>query len=419
MSIQSFVKNTMPENVEVEPNPPFRILKETENKRPIVAVRNKKDTPAECISCGQVVQEDVLIGVQYTYDQNKYTALCVSCSRALGIVGEDVEPTPHVGVTERSAPVGDTTKPRNKTEKGDKKNMGLLKAKKTTAASAATTAPEQRVTDLIVSTDLNTSLELDIDEDTDEEDFAAAPTTAPWNEETTTTPTNPADLRARIDAVNETPSVVPTTAAATTTYVGITKADVDDIVKAAIAEAVKEITTHISKSKTEVKTEINKSVSIIQQEDRDNFNVLVENLSLVGTHLKELTDKLEAALSDEEEETPAPAPTTSPAPPTAAKTTTTTKSAAPSTPPAAAPVKAESKSSSQANRPRFEEYVRQFVGEDGARLEDLADALCSNNYFKTAPDDRSRLLSDLTTLLNNRGYTVADYFVTKQEQTAF
>lgn len=403
------------EKIKIEIDPPFKLLKDMENKRPVFAVSSTAESKDSCVCCTKQVEDKVFVGVQYTYDPTKYSSLCVVCAISLGIV-EDVE-----------KPQVNPEVPKTQKQEGDKKKMGLLKSKKSAASSAPTApTPEEKVSTLLVPSELNLGLELEFDTDEEEDETLSLGEVPPWVDDSATVNAGtPADLRSRIEAVcdDTTPSkgvtqdkaspVVATTTNTTPVFTGLSKSEVHDVVQMVVAEAIKEITTVVSKTKSELKQEFNKAISVLQQETRNNkdaIDVVFENLSIAGTYIKELTDKLEAALADEEEVKETPKTETAQATTTArVETAAVVKMEEPKK---SSPKQATSKSG---DRPVFGEYVKQFVGDSGANLEDLADALVEQAYFKSTPDDRSKFLADLTTLLNHRGFDVVDFFVTARE----
>lgn len=401
-----------PDKMTIETSPPFVLLREAENKRPVFAVRNMPDSQAMCVRCEKTADTEVFVGIQYTYDAKKFSALCVPCAQDMGIVSTTTEGT--------AMTKPDTTEETPKRKRGrppgsgkhqkvaaqaaqdetGEENMGLLKSKLAvkTATVAPVATPEEKVTTLITGDE---SLELD------EEDVASDGIEideAPWKEETPAkidTTTNgkkadtPADLRSRIENVD-----VPKA-----TATGLTKADVQDIVQACLVDTVKALTTTIKEIKAEIKTEVNKALSAVQADVREQVKTVMEHVNTVGVSLDALTKKLDAALSDDEEPT---ATVSAPAITITATNTTAGAEAKKATKPAP-------KAPASTLRPVFADFVAEQVGTNGVRLEPLADMLMEMGYFKTAPDDREQFLSNLTTLLRQRGYKVVDFFVTKAE----
>lgn len=395
-----------PEKVEVVPQGKHTLtfLKEVENKRPVCAVKNATGSMASCVCCRETITTNVFVGVQYTYDVNKFSALCVPCAQSLNIVAEESSmsdnTTTEPAKRKRGRPPGSGKRQQavaaqTTTIKEEETTMGLnLKGKlgKSASGAAAPATPEEKVTSLIEAVVEEGALELEDESETI--DLSAAP---PWREDAieTVATTNgkktdtPADLRTRIESVD-----VPKT-----TATGITKADVQDIVQACLADTVKSLVSSIK----EIKTEVNKALSAVQADVREQIATVMEHVNTVGVSLDSLTKKLDEALTGDEE------PTATVSAPTIAITATNA--------PAVAEAKKTEAPVPNAAKPGtkvpFAEFVRQQVGEEGVRLEPLSDMLLELGYFKAAPDDRARFLSDLTTLLRQRGFKVVDSWVEK------
>ena len=402
------IVTSAPDKVEIVQEHNLKFLKEFENKRPVRAVRGTSGNTVACVSCHKPILDDVFVGVQYTYDPKKFSSLCVPCAGDLGIIqsteetgdkdmAEQDEPTKR----KRGRPAG-STKAKTVEKKESEKEMGLnLKGKIGKAATAApaqtTITPEEKVTTLLAEVDEHVGGGLELDEDIGLE---LDETTPPWKEESPVkveAGTNgkkadtPADLRSRIESV-DVPKAAPT---------GLTKADVQDIVQACLADAMKTITSNIK----EIKTEISKNLSAVQADVRAQVGTIMENIDSVGVYIDLLTKKLDAALADEEPTATVTAPVV-----TVTATTTTAgheaKKATATAPKPAAPA------ANPARQP-FAEFVNEQVGIDGCRLEPLADMLLELGYFKTAPENKDRFLADLTSLLRSRGFKVVDFFVEK------
>lgn len=398
-----------PDKMEVVKSHDLVFLKETENKRPVFAVRNQDGHTASCVCCQKPIPDGVFVGVQYTYDQKKFSALCVECAQNLGIIAgseetnEMSEPTTPTEAPKRKRgrPPG-STKTKTETKKESDNDMGLnLKGKLGKTAPATTaqavTTPEEKVTTLIADDgDFGAGLELD-----EEESSAGLEIDeAPWKEEApakVAAPTNgkkadtPIDLRTRIENVD-----VPKA-----TATGLTKADVQDIVQACLVDTVKAITTTVK----EIKTEVNKALSAVQADVREQVKTVMEHVNTVGVSLDALTKKLDAALSDDEE------PTATISAPTITVTATNTTSGHEAKKATAAAPK--SVASIAPSRQPFADFVATQVGSDGCRLDPLADSLLELGYFKAAPENRDRFLSDLSSLLRARGFKVVDSWVEK------
>jgi hypothetical protein len=380
-------QTSSPDKMTEEPSPPFAILKENESGRPISAVRNMEGYSASCVCCREVITDSVFIGIQYTYDRNKYSSLCLPCAASMGIVSSD----------ESSVPETSTHEEKTKTKKQEGENdMGLLKNKMTAAKTTTQETPEEKVINLLVTSEADNLSIIDVDEEEDSIDLSSS---SPWSDEGTTTsaPSNPNELRARIDSVeSQKESKVPVATNKAVTP-SITKSDVQDVVEACLADTTKDIQSQLSKLRSDLKADFNKQISALEENLGSRIAVVIENLSVAGQLIAELTKKLEDALSDD------------------APTSSTEKAAATTPAPAAESVKREAapKSTSSTGRLPFAEFLKKAVdNNDGARLEDLANQMIELGYFKSVPEDTHTLYADLTRVLRQRGYQVVDFFVT-------
>lgn len=408
-----------------EPSSAIPLARAEYEKRPVFAIRNAPHVPKTyCVSCTEEIADLVFIGVQYTYDDTKFSPLCVECGRKLGIVqSETVKKPPKEKERKKMTESTDTSleapKKRRGRPPGSGKHqraaalaaqleqegkgepiMGLLSKKLSPSTTATAPTPEEKVSSLLVQ-DIDTApFSLEVDDEEEQIELVSSAVDARIEEDVVApVPSNPVDLRSRIESVETGSAKQSTTTTTTVVSSGITKADVQEIVEAVLAELTKDIASQISKLRSSLKAEFSEALKGTSTEITNYINAqdtfVVDHLSVIGSSIADLTKTLNEALSDSQEDSKTtPAPATVAQAPAAAATATSKPSPMPST------------------KVPFAEFLRQHVGEDGIRLEPLADAMVEHNYFKSVPEDTAQFYAELSNMLRQRGYQVVDYFVT-------
>ena len=357
-----------------------------------------KDTKGGACNCkGEALSEgETVVAVEYTYDPESFTVMCVPCAMHFKIVGEP-------GST--SAPAKPLVVKKKKTEsqesKGGSQDMANvdLKAKLAPKAGAKAAPPVKKPLAVEEDDDEDTGVDEEEKPETDEEDDEAEPEeeAAPAIKSSKIAKT-PAALKEKVAEIDNAPHTD-----------GMTKADVLGIVEAALLEFEKRLALKFK----EVRTDYAKAgVSMLEEITRK----LETEFTNMGGYM-ETNFSVLAKIQDQISKT---AVAKTPAPTATAPVEETPAKRGPGRPPGAKNKKdeapAEEAPKPAGKRPKVKDFVTSQMTDEGLDLEALGDIMHTMGYFPSLSaeelaEDKEQFLSDLTEVLESKGFTVTDGIV--------
>ena len=358
-----------------------------QNRKCHVAVL-KNTNGGACTCKGEALSEgEAVVAVEFTYDPETFTVMCVPCATHFQIVGE---------AGDSPAPVKATPTVKKKAKAADKSNeekndMAVdLKSKLAPKAGAKAEPKSEPKKPLLVE-------EEDEEEETEETDDEAPEEEEEEDEAPVKKPAKtPIVLKQKVRDIDSAPHVE-----------GLTKDDVAKIVDACLLEFEKRIALKFK----EVRVDYTKGgatiLDTIEEKLSTRFDTLTASIEKMATAIAK-APKAPAA-----EETAKPEPAAEEAP----------VKRGPGRPPGAKNKGAEEKPATKptGKRPKMVDFINDQMTEDGLDLENLGDVLATMGYFPgVTPDvlaeyddeEKEGFLADLTGVLVGKGFSVDDGIVT-------